>query len=826
MASDAEELVLSISADTRQILNAMKRLTGEIGRSTAGIQKHFDGVGKGIDRAMTTAMQKRIDEMVGIAERSTKQWTGVLADHGKEMERLRSRFNPLFSTVNQYKSSIGEIRAAHRLGAISADEMTAAISRERQAALASISAIKARNAALADTPALRGPGAFNTANIAAQLQDIGVTASMGMNPMTIALQQGTQLSAVFEQLRANGQSTGQAIAAAFQSILSPMSLVTIGVVAAGAALAQYVMSGGKEVESFDDMIKRHEANIRRLGPAYENALQAAKAYSSSPEVARAILADRTRELEERLAKETKDAAARIRNAVEASVQEALGKTTAQTLQEAYSESRFKPFEDAIRRLEEGAISARDFHDEIVRIADQTPEFAAASRELRSFVADVLDISDAASNSVVSVSNLKHAVNNFKAELDGVRSERARKELTDLMERARETGVSADEVKAALGRISGYAPDLTSAISSFRALFAEIENARQAAVGFAGKESQGGRVRYNQSGFMQLPGSAPTPDRRVDPYFLPPDPKGRGGRAPKRTPDDRFFEDIEAIKQRTMALIEERSQIGMTYEAQVRRKTAFDLEQKALKDVREAARQKGDQDWQNAQLTPEQVRQIDEVSAAYARQAAEYRKTYEEMQYQRDMLDGVMTDLRQALADGKLEWKEFADIAISVLDKIINKIQDELLDAIFQVGRAGGGGSSLLGFIGSLFGLGGGIRLPGTAPIPTPAPRASGGPVRAGMPYIVGEKRPELFVPDQNGTIIPRVPELPRPVVAPRGGGETPVVIHVDVTGARGNAEIMEMVEVGVSRGIKQYDKGSLGRFAKNFQEYPTRFRVR
>lgn len=35
-------------------------------------------------------------------------------------------------------------------------------------------------------------------------------------------------------------------------------------------------------------------------------------------------------------------------------------------------------------------------------------------------------------------------------------------------------------------------------------------------------------------------------------------------------------------------------------------------------------------------------------------------------------------------------------------------------------------------------------------------RAVGGPVRKGQPYIVGEKRPELFVPSQNGTIVPKV----------------------------------------------------------------------
>lgn len=35
-----------------------------------------------------------------------------------------------------------------------------------------------------------------------------------------------------------------------------------------------------------------------------------------------------------------------------------------------------------------------------------------------------------------------------------------------------------------------------------------------------------------------------------------------------------------------------------------------------------------------------------------------------------------------------------------------------------------------------------------------AARAKGGPVQKGVPYVVGEERPELFVPDENGTIIP------------------------------------------------------------------------
>lgn len=53
-------------------------------------------------------------------------------------------------------------------------------------------------------------------------------------------------------------------------------------------------------------------------------------------------------------------------------------------------------------------------------------------------------------------------------------------------------------------------------------------------------------------------------------------------------------------------------------------------------------------------------------------------------------------------------------------------------------------------------------------------RANGGPVKAGRPYIVGERRAELFVPESNGTIIPRVPAM-----AGAGGGVAEVNVYLD-----------------------------------------------
>lgn len=77
-------------------------------------------------------------------------------------------------------------------------------------------------------------------------------------------------------------------------------------------------------------------------------------------------------------------------------------------------------------------------------------------------------------------------------------------------------------------------------------------------------------------------------------------------------------------------------------------------------------------------------------------------------------------------------------------------------------------------VGSMINGGG---SPGPSPAaPQPPGRATGGGVRAGMPYVVGERRRELFVPGMDGAIIPRIA---RPMAA--GGGSVtinaPVTIH-------------------------------------------------
>lgn len=101
---------------------------------------------------------------------------------------------------------------------------------------------------------------------------------MGMSPLQIALQQGSQLSAVFNDLKTQGLGVGAALTSAFASVVSPLSLVTIGAVAASAAMIQYFSSISSEGRSTADILSAHEAMIAKIKERYGEATGALKAY--------------------------------------------------------------------------------------------------------------------------------------------------------------------------------------------------------------------------------------------------------------------------------------------------------------------------------------------------------------------------------------------------------------------------------------------------------------------------------------------------------------------------------------------------------------------
>lgn len=233
--------------------------------------------------ATKTKMQQLIATATGLhagaANSNRRAWTGTLAAEGMALDNLRAKYNPLFAVIQQYKAAQVEIRTAHAMGALSTEEMTAAMQRQRQAALASIDAIKGRNAVIAQGNSVAASGGHNFAatNAMFQLQDIGVTAAMGMSPAMIALQQGSQLAGNFAGMSL--KQVGTTMAGAFTALLSPVSLATVAVTGLTAAAIQYFMKSDQETEKANKSLEEHDSLIRRLRDAYGEAATGAREYT-------------------------------------------------------------------------------------------------------------------------------------------------------------------------------------------------------------------------------------------------------------------------------------------------------------------------------------------------------------------------------------------------------------------------------------------------------------------------------------------------------------------------------------------------------------------
>lgn len=694
---------------------------------------------------VATAQKMAAQSMVNKATITPNRGADIAA-YGKELERLRAQYNPIFAAVKQYQLAIAEIRQSNAVGAISTDEMTAAIQRERQATLSSIAAIKQRNAAtrLTRVGGAGNVGNFNTANIAAQFQDIGVTAAMGMNPLQIALQQGTQLSLVLEQMKGTGQSTGRALLGAFTAIISPISLVTIGLVAAGAAAAQYFFSTSEKAKKLDDVLSEHAKAVSELRKAYGIAGDAAEDFGRKSTAAMESAA--------------RSSAAALRAAIE---------TEEKNVKSGLSDSGgFSGF-GLLQRI--GLLGG----DDLKAVKLQFAAFAEPINKLRQQIKEGKPDYDAFQQSLAAIvatdpKNLQPIADKIQLIISKAADGRGELDsMSDALDQITTLQFDTARIVTQMGNIETAAKNAQGAAGEFLKMLAHID---QIASGIDAKGDRlGGKgamdaaqEQFNQQlNLFRRFGYGE--DSRIERDSTKPLKKPHRTPIPRRTADDRFSEDIKAIQARTQALAMERGLLGATYEEQIKRNTAFDLEQKALKEVREEARRKGYQDWQNAQLSEDQKKKIDEVSDAYARQADELRKAREAMQLESDILHGVFGDLRNALEDGKITTQEWGNIFLNVLDKIIDKIEDELVTSLLQLGNSsGGGGGGLLnlitGGITSLFGGGGGSYGSygaGVTGDPWAGLRfANGTNYAPGGVALVGERGPELMNVPRGAQIIP------------------------------------------------------------------------
>lgn len=165
------------------------------------------------------------------------------------------------------------------------------------------------------------------------------------------------------------------------------------------------------------------------------------------------------------------------------------------------------------------------------------------------------------------------------------------------------------------------------------------------------------------------------------------------------------------------------------------------------------------------------------------QAEQSRASLERLRSEMDLVaDKINTVFEDAFGDAFADFimgtksaeEAFKDFAKTVISELARMYAKMIATQIFGGGGQGGGGIGgwLAGLIGSGAGSAGASSVGTGYPMVTGAGMmASGGRASAGMPYIVGEVGPELFVPDMSGTVVPN---------GQWGGGDT---YYIDASGA-------------------------------------------
>jgi hypothetical protein len=138
-------------------------------------------------------------------------------------------------------------------------------------------------------------------------------------------------------------------------------------------------------------------------------------------------------------------------------------------------------------------------------------------------------------------------------------------------------------------------------------------------------------------------------------------------------------------------------------------------------------------------------------------------------------------LTGAARSGKFGFDDLRRMALGVLSDIAaSAVRTNLASA------SGSGGGGLLGsLVGSAASI---LGAPG---------RATGGPVTAGRPYLVGERGPELFVPGSTGEVVGRGAP-PRGAVTINVNVSTPREVTSDVMVKTGN-QVARAVRLALAR---------------------------
>ncbi|MFV0800552.1 phage tail tape-measure protein [Brucella anthropi] len=706
----------------------------------------------------------------------------------RSLDKMSGAAKRAEAAVNGFSStSSGAASAASRLSA-GLNNAESGLERVAGAARHAQQSLRLANAAANDN--IKATSKFNTANIAAQFQDIAVSAQMGMGAFQIGLQQGTQLAAVISMM----ENPLRGLGAAFMSVISPVSILTIGITALAAAGLQMVDWSKRASQALIFLAD----NLEAIAP-YAATAAAALALIYAPSVIAGMV----------------------------SLIAWMGRVSVAAIGMGASFALANPATALVAGFAAAVIAANIFRDELKDIFG------------RDIVADIKNAVNWIVGAFVGGFNAAKVIWN---EFPDVMNEIGALAMHNLMEQIR-WGLRQMVVEVNMGlksigdRFNITLPDLGNPNKLFPPQKGPKVSGRASdAVGkvtSAFSDAQNTDYVGNMYSAIESGASAAADKLRVLAKGLTDadekTKKGKKGRHGKT--DAEYYQDIiDGADRRVASLLVEQQALGMTEDAA----NALRYEQEMLNQ----AQQHG------IELTPKQADYIKMLAGTMAGLESAIQKTQDAINFTKDTTKGFFSDMANGLANGRGWWGSLADAAVNAITKIADALIDSGIDSLF-------GGSGFGSLLGGLFGgksadpwsglrlaSGGFVSGPGSATSDSIPAWLSNGE------FVMNAQATKAFGPwlqamndnkvrgfayggpaDGNVVSMPSRASLPSVREAAANGGQQTVRVITETRFVNdGNfqnyikSEVQEGSAKTFKSGIQQYDKGGAVRAARDLKQ--------
>lgn len=491
----------------------------------------------------------------------------------------------------------------------------------------------------------------NVGNLTSQTFDIVTTAAGGMQAGLIGMQQGLQIAQV---ALSTTDGFAKTLAASFVAMLSPVVLLSVGLTTLAAIGIQSVNWSKAAGSSLDYLAD----SLRQIAP-YAVGAAAALSLLYAPAVIGGVV----------------------------QLIALMGRLATAAGAVAVSFAIANPFTAFILGAVAAVAALNIFAEEIkkvlgVDVVDVTKtagnfiinSFEAAFEDIRVLWSSLGDIIGAAMTGAVNlvIQALNHMVNGAKMAINDLIKAANHVPLVNISELDTASSAIQPMDNPYSSRLAGIGTDRNARISEIMS-----------------------QDRMGQFGAAIASGASTASEKlhELADWMTTVDDKGKkksGG----KTDADHYADIVQGANQRIASLRAEQAALGLTEEAAAKLRYETDLLNQA--------QQKG------ITLTAGQKAELSSLAGQMASIEVATKKAQEAMDFAKSTVGGFINDLRDGLKNGESFWESFSNAALSVLDRITDKLLNDVLDAVFKVSNAGsssGGGGLLSSLFGGLFGGG-------------------------------------------------------------------------------------------------------------------------